>query len=95
MNRNNIALSNNTSISEGFLSGNIYPESAISGNITYGMGTGDNTEEYTGEYEIDPKAFESTVLNTRNKKLTQDVVVKPIQYLEVTNESGGSTIYIA
>ena len=95
MSKKNITLFNNTSINEGFLSGNIYPDSAISGNITYGMGTGDNIEEYIGDYEIDPKAFESTTLNTRNKKLLQDVVVKPIQYSEVTNESGGSTIYIA
>ena len=95
MSRNNIALSNDTSVNEGFLSGNLYSDSIVSGNITYGMGTGDNTEVYTGDYEVDPRAFESTTLNTRNKKLLQDVVVKPIQYSEVTNESGGSTIYIA
>lgn len=67
----------------------------ISGNITYGIGTGDSTPEYKGEYTVSPSASKDAVLSTKNKKLTKDITVKKIPYYETSNESGGNTVYIA
>jgi len=51
-------------------------------------------EPYTGSYNVTP-TVEGTTLNTTDKIMREDVVVKPIPYYEVTNESGGNTVYIA
>lgn len=48
---------------------------------------------YTGEYEVDPD-FERTILETKNKVLTDDLVVNPIEVSRVSNTSGGTTVYI-
>lgn len=48
---------------------------------------------YTGEIVVNPD-FVGTVLNTRQKLLTSDISVNPIQVEEVSNTSGGVTVYI-
>lgn len=48
---------------------------------------------YEGEYEIAP-SFDSQTLETRNKTLTEDILVKAIEVQTVTNLSGGKTVYI-
>lgn len=48
---------------------------------------------YTGETVVDPD-FVGKVLNTRQKLLTSDISVNPIQVEEVSNISGGVTVYI-
>ena len=48
---------------------------------------------YEGEYEVTPKIFKQT-LQTAHKILKEDVCVKEIPYYEVSNNSGGSTVYI-
>lgn len=53
-----------------------------------------DVEYYEGSYEVIPKAFESSVLQTRDKYLTDDVTVTKVPYFEVSNESG-KTVYIA
>lgn len=75
--------------------GNISPIKTISGNITYGVGTGETAPTYDGNYDVVPLAFKETVLSTKNKKLTEDIVVKEIPYYETSNPSGGNTVYIA
>lgn len=67
----------------------------ISGNITYGIGDGDSVPEYEGEYTVLPLAFQETRLSTKDKKLTEDIIVKEIPYYETSNTSGGNTVYIA
>ena len=52
-------------------------------------------EPYDGDYEVTPKIDEATVLPTAQKLLARDVTVKKIPYYEVSNNSGGLTIYIA
>ncbi len=50
--------------------------------------------EYTGPYEVTPKVVEQT-LETNGKIMRSDVEVHKIPYFEVSNTSGGSTVYIA
>lgn len=53
-----------------------------------------HTEIYDGQYEIDPKAYTATILNTSGKTLLDNVTVKKIPYFETSNLSG-YTVYIA
>lgn len=75
--------------------GNISPIKKISGNITYGIGEGDFSPVYDGDYNVTPLAFQEVTLKTKDKKLIEDIVVKEIPYYETTNPSGGNTVYIA
>lgn len=52
-------------------------------------------EEYEGEYEVIPKAFQNQELSTKNLLLKENVVVKEIPYAAVGNLGGGVTITIA
>lgn len=49
---------------------------------------------YEGEYIVTPKAFEETILETRNKLMADDVTVLEIPYWETSNPDG-KTVYIA
>lgn len=73
--------------------GNISPIEKISGNITYGNGTGQNVHLYDGVTEVVPN-FIGTVLPTANKLVTEDITVSPIQVSRTSNSSGGTTVYI-
>lgn len=53
-----------------------------------------DAEPYTGSYQITPKVTEQR-MPTAQKLMTQDVTVKAIPYYDVSNTSGGSTVYIA
>ena len=48
---------------------------------------------YEGEYEVTPKVTEQT-LPTAQKLLEENVHIKEIPYFEVSNNSGGNTVYI-
>ena len=50
-------------------------------------------EKYEGDYEVVPKIQEQK-LPTKNKLLTNDVTIKPIQVVKVSNTSGGNTVII-
>ena len=49
---------------------------------------------YDGEYEVSPSTKKDTILETKNKTLTTDLIVKKIQYVETSNVANGKTIYI-
>lgn len=51
-------------------------------------------EEYKGSYEVTPKV-EAQILQTAEKVMRDDVTIKEIPYVEVTNPAGGTTIIIA
>ena len=53
----------------------------------------ENTNPYDGEYVVDP-SFETQILNTKNKTLSDDITVTPIGVQRVSNLSGGITVYI-
>lgn len=48
---------------------------------------------YEGEYTIVPKVSEQT-MPTKEKVMIDDVLVKAIPFFNVSNTSGGSTVYI-
>lgn len=48
---------------------------------------------YEGEYEVIP-TLEDQTLETANKTLRNDVLVKEVPVYRVTNESGGYTVTI-
>lgn len=49
---------------------------------------------YTGAYQVTPKTG-AQVLPTAQKLMTDDVTIKPIPIYDVSNASGGRTVYIA
>lgn len=53
-----------------------------------------NGVPYEGEYGITPK-IESQVLPTKNKVMTDDLTIREIPIYETSNQSGGTTVYIA
>ena len=54
----------------------------------------DGSPPYMGEYTVIPKANEPTVLETKGKRMTDDVTVTKIPYYETANPLG-DTVYIA
>lgn len=52
-----------------------------------------DVEKYDGGYEIVPKIQEQK-LPTKNKLLTEDMVIKSIPVIKVSNTSGGNTVII-
>lgn len=48
---------------------------------------------YEGNYEVTPDVLEQK-LDTKQKIMREDVVVKAIPYSETTNNAGGKTVYI-
>ena len=50
-------------------------------------------ELYNGSYTITPGIWEQKMA-TRSKIMTDDVTVKAIPYYEVSNPSGGNTVFI-
>lgn len=48
---------------------------------------------YDGDYAVTPTATGQT-LNTKKKIMSDDVHIQPIPFFEVSNTSGGNTVYI-
>lgn len=53
-----------------------------------------NFPAYEGAYNISPSR-QTQVLETTNKVLSDDITIAEISYAEVSNNSGGTTYYIA
>ena len=53
-------------------------------------------EMYTGATTVTPNAFEDTVLETKNKLVSENIKVTKIPYFEVGSTiEGGNVVYIA
>lgn len=50
-------------------------------------------DPYAGSYEVTPKVDGQT-LSTKGRVMTDDVTVHPIPFFNVSNNSGGRTVYI-
>lgn len=50
-------------------------------------------DTYEGNYSVIPKT-ESQTLLTKKKVMAEDVTIKEIPYFDVSNNAGGSTVYI-
>ena len=53
-----------------------------------------DADPYTGSYQVTPKVNAQT-MPTAQKLMTQDVTIKAIPIYDVSNGSGGRTVYIA
>lgn len=72
--------------------GLVSQEYKITGNLATAYTT--NTKPYEGDYEITP-TVDGMTLETKQRYMTDDVTIKAIPFYEVSNTSGGNTIYIA
>ena len=77
--------------SKATISGSLFKSEKIGGGVTVPSTL--MPDVYQGEYVIEPKAFEDTVLETKYKTMTDNVKVLEIPYFETSNESG-TTVYI-
>lgn len=50
---------------------------------------------YSGPYEVTPSSNGEQVLHTANRLMEENVVVLEIPYFEVSNDSDGTTVFIA
>lgn len=55
---------------------------------------GEGREIYSGEYEVEPKFFEDTVLQTKDKIMARNVTVNEIRIEKVSSPTGGYVYYI-
>ena len=74
------------------ISGTVSSKGKISGFVTASSGGG--SPPYTGEYDVTPQVQSDIVLYTRNKQMTENVLVRKIPQHEVSNVSGGKTLII-
>lgn len=54
----------------------------------------EGADYYEGEYTVIPKTAEQ-VLPTEKKMMGSDITIKEIPFFDVSNTSGGTTVYIA
>ena len=74
------------------VSGTVSSNGKISGFVATSSGGG--SPPYTGEYDVTPQVQSDIVLYTRNKQMTENVLVRKIPQHEVSNVSGGKTLII-
>jgi len=55
--------------------------------------SGHDTEPYQGAYTV-KALFEEQTLQTKNKRMTDNLTVRPIRVSVTTNQAGGNTVYI-
>lgn len=72
------------------ISGSLSPIPTLSGNLSEVI----NYSAYDGTYKIIPKVDVDQILETSNKMMAKDVVVKKIPVYKVNNSSMGKTVYI-
>jgi hypothetical protein len=78
----------------GSIKGYIRGEQKLIGVIQPSTDTECHHKEYDGEYEVIPKAYEKTVLETNKRIMKDNITVHEIPITIVTNLSGGSTACI-
>ena len=76
------------------LSGSLAKEYEITGNITLPV-LQYTEDDYTGDYFIVPLAQQQTLLQTKGKRLHDNVVVDKIPFYQTSNLSGGYTAIIS
>jgi len=70
----------------------VIDDSEITFEIEEGIGSG-TLPPYEGAYIVTPRKVEQ-VLETNDKRMTDDVTVEAISYIEVGNLGGGTTATI-
>lgn len=54
-----------------------------------------DAEKYTGPYVVIPHAHNEQTLETAQKLMTDNVTVQKVPFYDVSNTTGGTTVYIA
>lgn len=54
---------------------------------------GNALPKYEGEYTIKPK-FKNQILETKEKRMTENMVIEQISVVKTSNTSGGNTVII-
>lgn len=67
-------------------------KSKVNTQILSGVIRSTDSEKYSGEYEVVPKAQEDVVLGTKQKLMTDNVTVKKIPYSETSNIYGKTVL---
>ena len=62
-------------------------------DVGISYGEGGRLPDYKGDYEVTPKLEDQTLL-TKNRSMTDNVVVKEVPVARVSNPSGGKTCTI-
>lgn len=76
------------------ITGNISAQDALSGTLSLpAVVDNGGGAVYEGEYTITPETTAQT-LQTKHKRMQDDLTVLAIPYYETTNTTGGSTVYI-
>lgn len=70
----------------------VIDDSEIMFEIEEGIGTG-TLPPYEGEYVVTPRKVDQ-ILETNDKRMTDDVTIEAISYIEVGNLGGGTTATI-
>jgi hypothetical protein len=78
----------------GYVFGRISGEQELYGTIQPSTGSECHHKRYDGDYVVDPKAYDQTVLQTNKKLMDDDVTVHEIPITIVTNIGGGATACI-
>lgn len=82
------------------LKGHIVPSIALSATVVNNtkvlvghVAVSTEHESYSGDYNVTPQ-INSQVLNTSDKLMAKDMVIKAIPYYSVSNEYDGETVII-
>lgn len=78
----------------GYVTGEISGSQKLFGTIQPSTNSECHHKKYDGDYVVDPKAYEETVLQTNKKLMDDDVTVHEIPITIVTNIGGGATACI-
>ncbi len=89
----NVSLHGSISANEQ-LSGSLSPVATLSGTISEAIVKPPAHPPYTGSYEVTPSVVGEQVLQTKDKYMTDDLVILEIPYSEVSNTTDGITVYI-
>ena len=76
------------------LRGSISEEEQLSGKISDAATKPPAYPPYTGQYQVTPSISGEQVLETKDKYMTDNLVVLEVPYSEVSNTADGITVYI-
>ena len=76
------------------LSGALSPHATLSGKISDAATKPPAYPPYTGQYEVTPSISGEQVLETKDRYMTDNLVVLEVPYSEVSNTADGITVYI-
>lgn len=89
----NVSLHGSISANEQ-LSGSLSPIASLSGSISEAAVKPPAHPPYTGSYEVTPSVAGEQVLQTKDKYMTDNLVILEVPYSEVSNTVDGITVYI-